>query len=103
MCDVRVVERSQNLGFALEASQSAGIVSEGFRQNFERDIALQPGVARTVYLAHTACAESALNLVRPDLRAGPNLGNSGIRGLRRSLCQQLFYGAAKFRLGLVQS
>jgi hypothetical protein len=52
--DVGVVERSQNLGFTLEASHALGIAKEGRGEDFEGDVALERGIAGFVDLAHPA-------------------------------------------------
>jgi len=48
--DIGVVERCQELRLALEAGQVIGIVRNGIREDLEGDLALQPGVPRTVDL-----------------------------------------------------
>ena len=55
--DVRMVERRQRLRFALEATQSFRIGGEGLRQNLQRDVTIEPGVASPIDLAHSAGAE----------------------------------------------
>src|ERR1700730_14650155 len=55
--DVGMVERGQDLGFALEASHAFGVAGERFGEDLQRNIALQLGVARAVHLAHAARAE----------------------------------------------
>lgn len=67
--DVRVIQRSQDLGLALEPGHAGRIAFEGFRQNFQRDLALQFGVAGAIHLAHASGAEQGLGLVRA--KAGP--------------------------------
>ena len=65
--DVGMVERSQNLGFALEASHAVGIAQERRGQDFERDVALERRVARAVDLAHAALAEQGEDFVVTEL------------------------------------
>ena len=43
--DVRVVERRQQLGLALEAREALGIGGDGLRQHLDRDLASEPRVA----------------------------------------------------------
>jgi hypothetical protein len=38
-------------------------------QHLDRHVALEPGIAGTIDLAHAACAEQRANLVRADTRA----------------------------------
>jgi hypothetical protein len=44
--NVRVVQRSQNFGFSLEAAEALGIAGDGRRQNLNGDRALQVSVAQ---------------------------------------------------------
>ena len=60
--DVRVIERRQHLRFAREARQPLGIGGERLRQDLERDLAIEPRVARAVHLAHAACTEQRHDL-----------------------------------------
>ena len=48
--DVRMVQRGEGLGFACESGESVGVVRERVRQDFHRDIAIEPGVGRPVDL-----------------------------------------------------
>jgi hypothetical protein len=59
-----MVERGEDLGFALEASHTLSVCGEGFRQNLQRYVALQFRVLGAVNLAHPARADQADNLVR---------------------------------------
>jgi hypothetical protein len=54
--DVRVVERPQCLGFACEPRQALGVVRDRVRQHFDRDVAIQPRVARSIHFPHSAFA-----------------------------------------------
>ena len=58
-----MVEGGQDLGFALEARHARGIAGKGFGQNFERDVAFQPGVFGSIYFPHAARADGRQNLV----------------------------------------
>ena len=62
--DVRMIERCENVGFALEAREPVGIDGEELRKDLERDVAIELCVARTIDLAHAAGADSANDLVR---------------------------------------
>ena len=68
--DVGVRERRDRLGFGLEARQRVGVVDEVLRQHLDRDVALEPRIARAVHLAHPAGAERRQDLVRAEALAG---------------------------------
>ena len=68
--DVRMVERGEELGLALEPAETIGVAREFAGQHFQRDVALQLRVARTVDLAHAAGAEQLDDFVRCDPRTG---------------------------------
>ena len=55
--DVRMVERRENLRFALESRETVGIGREGIREDLERDVAIEPRIARAIHLAHAARAQ----------------------------------------------
>ena len=63
-------ERSDGFGFALEASLRRRIVGELGRQDFDRHVAIEPGVARPIDFAHTAAADRRDDLVESEPRAG---------------------------------
>jgi hypothetical protein len=48
--DVRVIQRRQRLGFALETGDTFRISGEGRRQDFDGDVAIQLGIASLVDL-----------------------------------------------------
>ena len=60
--DVGMVERGEHPRFAFEAGQPIGIVLERTRQDFDRDLAPQPRIARAVDLAHPPDAQQPLDL-----------------------------------------
>src|SRR5215471_18555758 len=68
-CDVLMIERGEHLRLALEPREAFGIEREFSWKNFDRDIARQRHVARTIHLAHSACADGGQNLVRTDPRS----------------------------------
>ena len=68
--DVRVVQRGQHLRFALETGEAIRIAGEGVRQDLQRDVAIQLGIARAIHLAHAAGAEGGEDFVRAEARAG---------------------------------
>ena len=61
-----MIQRGEQFGFALKPREPIGIVGERVGQNLDRDLALQPRVARAIHLAHAACAEQRDDFVRPD-------------------------------------
>src|SRR5262245_3266932 len=68
--DVRVVERRQGLGFALEAGHPVRVHRKRLGQDLDRHIAIQPSIARLVDLSHPARAKSGDNFVRTEARSG---------------------------------
>ena len=70
MRDVRVVQRRERLGFALESGQPFEIAPERVRQNFDRDVTVELGIARAIHLTHAAGAERRDNLERAEAHAG---------------------------------
>ena len=64
--DVRVAERGEHLGLALEPREVLGIFGEALRQNLDRHLAAQLRVARAIDLAHAARAERRDDLVRTE-------------------------------------
>ena len=61
--DVRVRQRRQQLGLALEALEPRRVGREGVGQELERDAAPEPRVGRLPDLAHPARSEPCLDLV----------------------------------------
>ncbi len=55
--DVRVVERRQHLGLALEPGEALGVGGERLGQHLDRHLAVEPGVGGPVHLAHAALAQ----------------------------------------------
>ena len=68
--DVRMVERGEHLRFALEPREPLGVVGEQLRQDLDRDVAIQPGVARAIDLAHPAGAKGGEDFVRAEASPG---------------------------------
>jgi hypothetical protein len=56
--------------FTLEAPQSIGIGGKRGGQHLDRHVALQPGVARAIHLAHSAGTDQMQDLVRTETIAG---------------------------------
>ena len=59
-----MIQRRERLGLPLETREPLRISSEELWEHLDRDVAIQLRVARAIYLAHAARAESAQNLVR---------------------------------------
>ena len=66
--DVRMVERSEKLRFALEPRQPIAVVEEGVRENLDGDVTIQFAVAGAIDFAHSASAELRHNLVFAEAR-----------------------------------
>src|SRR5439155_7525841 len=52
--DVRMIERARGASLLFKAMQPIGIGRESRRQNLDRNIAAQSGIARAIHLAHSA-------------------------------------------------
>ena len=63
-------ERGDGLRFALEARAAIRIAGNAGRQDLDRDVAIEPRVARAVDLAHAAGADRGDHLIRPESGAG---------------------------------
>src|SRR5580704_1052368 len=61
--DVRMIERCQHFGFALEASHAIAIAQERRGQYFQRYVTLERRVACAVNLAHATLTEQGEDLV----------------------------------------
>ena len=68
--DVRVVERGQDLGFALEPREARRIGRHRRRQDLDRHVAFQLAVARAIDLAHSAFADLRGDFVGAEAGAG---------------------------------
>ena len=62
--DVRMVQRSRGASFLFEATEPIRIGAG--RQDLDRDVAAEPGVARAVDLAHPAGADERHDFVRAN-------------------------------------
>ena len=69
--DVRMVQRRERLRLAFETRQALGIGREESGSTLMRDLAVEPGIARTIHLAHPARAEGRDDVV------GAESGNQG--------------------------
>ncbi len=68
--DVRMVQRPGRLGFLLEALQAIRVLRKRRRQHLDRDVALEPLVARPIDLAHPSGADRREDLIGTELRSG---------------------------------
>ena len=68
--DIGMVERRQHLRFAAEPRQPLRVVGEQVRQNFDRDVTVQLGVACPIDLTHAARPEGGTNFVRAEASSG---------------------------------
>src|SRR5262245_58322078 len=57
MSDVRMIQGREDFGLALESRQPLVIAGDVGRQDFDRDVALQLRIARSIDFAHSAGAE----------------------------------------------
>src|SRR5207244_12260931 len=69
MRDVRMIERGQRLGFAREPREAIRIVRERVGQNFQRDIAIELGIAGSPHLPHPAFANRGDDFVDAETGA----------------------------------
>src|SRR5262249_47498578 len=74
-----MVQRRKNLRFALEAREPIGIGRERLGQHLQGDVTIEPGIPRTIHLAHAAGADGTQNLVRTELRADVHRLTGAIR------------------------
>ncbi len=68
--DVRMVQRRDRAGLALEARTPIGIAGQFARQHLDRHRAIEARVARAVDLPHSAGAQRADDFVRAEPRSG---------------------------------
>ncbi len=81
--DIRMVQRRQQLRFALESSEAIGIVRENVRKNLECDVAIQIGIEGAIYLAHAARADELADFVdtEPDAARKGHMRRPELYGL----------------------
>ncbi len=79
--DSRVAQGRERFRLPLEANEAVRISGEELGEDLDGDVAIEPGVARAIDLAHAAGAERSNDGVRPE--AGPcREGHAaGVRGL----------------------
>ena len=64
-----MIERGEDLRFALEAREAIGIVGEGLGQDLDRDVAIELRIARAIDLAHAAGPKGREDFVRAEASA----------------------------------
>jgi hypothetical protein len=70
VADVLMIERGEQLRFAMKAREAIGIRGEELRQDLQRDGAIQLGVEPAVDLAHATGAEQLAKLIESNPCAG---------------------------------
>jgi hypothetical protein len=65
-----MVQRSQQLRFAVKASQPFGIVRQRLRQYLDGDVTSKPSIAGAIDLPHATRVEPRYDLVPTDAGAG---------------------------------
>ena len=61
--DVRVRQRGQGFGLALETRERLGVERHGLRQDLDRDVAIESCVPRAIDLSHSAGPDRREDLV----------------------------------------
>jgi hypothetical protein len=64
--DVGVIERGSSVGFALKTVLKGRIIGRVFREDFDRDVAAEAGIVRSINLPHPARAEGGEYFVRAE-------------------------------------
>ena len=67
--DIRMLQRRNRLGLALETLPGFGIIRKTGGQDLDRHSAVEPGVAGAVHLSHSASTERSQDFVRSELRS----------------------------------
>ena len=67
-----MIQRCEDLRLACEPREPLRIRREQLRQDLQRDIAIEPGIARAEDLTHAAFAEFVDDFVRSEMVAGGN-------------------------------
>ena len=68
--DVRMIQRRKRLCFACEPGKPIGVVRERVREDLQGDVAIEPGIARAIDLAHPAFADQRGDLVDTEAATG---------------------------------
>src|SRR5215207_2538949 len=64
-----MIQRGKGLRFTLKPGYALGVRDKGFRQNLDRDVAIQLRVTGSVDLAHAADPKQGADLVRAEAGA----------------------------------
>jgi hypothetical protein len=64
-----MIQRSEDLRFALEPGDAVRIGCEGLWQDLDRDVAVEPSIARAIDLSHAAHAERRDDFKRAESSA----------------------------------
>ena len=83
--NVGMIQRRDRLRLLLKAPQPFRIAGKRRRQNFDRNLAIQPRVSRAIHLTHAAGAGGRHDLVGPEFRA---CGECSFLQLRRPIGHQ---------------
>jgi hypothetical protein len=67
--NVGMVKRGYRPRLLLKATQAVAIAGEGFRKNFQSDIAPQARIFRAIHFSHAACAKRRQDFIRAKFRA----------------------------------
>src|SRR5262252_3209781 len=86
-----MAELRDRLRLALEARAPNGVVGDAGRQHLDRDIAIQPCIARPINFAHTAPTDQAEELVGTEACAGGD--RHGVRSTRTTRARRTGSGA----------
>ena len=70
MRDVGMIQRGEDLRFAMKPREPIGVAGERVGKHLDRDIAIQTRVAGAVDLTHPARPERVQDLVHADAGAG---------------------------------
>ena len=65
-----MIERRGRTRLQLESPQPVGVVGQLGWQQLQRDVTIEPGVAREIDLSHAAGTEERANDIPPETRAG---------------------------------
>ena len=65
-----MVQRGEQLRLALETREAVRIGREEVGQDLQRDVAIEPRIARAIHLAHAARADERDDFVGAEARTG---------------------------------
>ena len=67
--DVRMIQRGEQLRFATEPRDTIGVLRKRVREDLERDVASQCGIAGPIHFAHSPGADRCQDFVRAEAHA----------------------------------